>query len=159
MTTATAPQSVPPQARQAVATMYTGMALTAITTILVPVFIALATDDYTDYISVAYPKLGAEKVSNYQQTMVIYLVVNGAVGILAWLWTLRSAKKGKRSVPVVASVVFALGLVLALFNLLIKDSTGYAALSPLLGIAGLLPCAAGLAAVVMLWRARPSGQV
>ncbi|AJC52706.1 hypothetical protein GZL_09315 [Streptomyces sp. 769] len=139
--------------------MYTGMALTAITTILVPVFIALATDDYTDYISVAYPKLGAEKVSNYQQTMVIYLVVNGAVGILAWLWTLRSAKKGKRSVPVVASVVFALGLVLALFNLLIKDSTGYAALSPLLGIAGLLPCAAGLAAVVMLWRARPSGQV
>jgi hypothetical protein len=48
--------------------------------------------------------------------------------------------------------VFAAGTSLALTALLVKDTSGEVGLAPVLGLIGLLPCVAGLAAVVLLWR-------
>lgn len=153
MATATAQHSLSTPARQAVVSMYAGLALTAITSVIAPLA-ALATDVYKHHIETAYPKFNADKVSDAQQTMVIYLVANGIAGAVAWLWALRATKKENRRAPVIAVVLFTVALALALFNLLVKDSTGYAAFPLFLGIVGLLPCAAGLVAVVQLRRAR-----
>ncbi|MGW1374186.1 hypothetical protein ACWD6P_07900 [Streptomyces sp. NPDC002446] len=154
MATATAHRTLSSPQRQAVVTMYVGLALSVIATVIVPLLVALATSSYTDYIKTAYPTYDADKVSNYQQMMLMYLVANGVIGAVTWLWVLRRTKKQKAATFTVASIVFVLALSLALFNYLVKDSTGYAALSPLLGIANLVPCVAGLAAIVMLWRGR-----
>ena len=51
-----------------------------------------------------------------------------------------------------ATALFALGLGIALTDLLIKDTSGETGLSPLLGWVGLLPCVPGLLAVTLLWR-------
>src|SRR5690606_38723296 len=43
----------------------------------------------------------------------------------------------------------------ALFNLLVRDTSGDTGLPPLLGLTGLLPVVAGVVAVVLLWRPSP----
>ncbi len=48
--------------------------------------------------------------------------------------------------------MFALGTAIALFDLLVKDTSGDTGLPPLLGWLGLLPCLAGLLAVALLWQ-------
>jgi hypothetical protein len=50
--------------------------------------------------------------------------------------------------------MFVVGTTIALLDLLIKDTSGDTGLSPLLGWSGMLPCAAGLVAVIVLWRPR-----
>lgn len=49
--------------------------------------------------------------------------------------------------------MFALGALVALIGLLIRDTSGDTGLAPLLGWIGMLPSVAGLAAVTILWRA------
>jgi hypothetical protein len=51
--------------------------------------------------------------------------------------------------------LFALGTSIALTDLLIKDTSGDTGLPPLLGWVGMLPCLAGLLAVILLWRKQP----
>jgi hypothetical protein len=48
--------------------------------------------------------------------------------------------------------MFVVGTSIALFNLLVQDTSGDTGLPPLLGWVGLLPSLAGLAAVILLWR-------
>jgi hypothetical protein len=43
------------------------------------------------------------------------------------------------------------GTGIAVFDLLVKDTSGDTGLPPLLGWIGMLPCLAGLAAVTLLW--------
>lgn len=156
MTAGTTPRSqpLPPLARQAVAAMYGGLALTALGTVLVPLAVALGTDRYRDHIRHAYPDYGTGEVNHYQLVILVYLAVNGVIGLAAWLWTVGKAKRRSRTVHITGTVLFGLGLSSGLINMLTKDSTGYTALSPLLGIVGLLPSVAGLVVVVLLWRAR-----
>lgn len=159
MAAAAAPrtQPLPPTARRAVAVMYAGTALTVLTVVLVPLVVALGTDQYAAHIRHAYPTYDTAEVNHYQQVILIYLAVNAVIGVLAWLWAVRQTRRRSRTVHLAADGLFVLGLSSGLINLLTKDSTGYTALSPLLGIVGLLPSVAGLAVVVLLWRARTAG--
>jgi predicted permease len=86
-----------------------------------------------------------------QTTYLVYLSVVAALGILCWLWTIRAVKAGKRWARGGATAMFALGTAIALTDPLIKDTSGDTGLPPLLGWAGMLPCPAGLIAVVLLW--------
>jgi hypothetical protein len=48
--------------------------------------------------------------------------------------------------------LLALATGIALFDLLVRDTSGDTGLPPLLGCVGLLPCLAGLLAVMRLWK-------
>jgi hypothetical protein len=48
--------------------------------------------------------------------------------------------------------MFGLGAGTAVFDLLVRDTSGDTGLPPLLGWSGLIPCLAGAVAVVRLWR-------
>jgi hypothetical protein len=50
------------------------------------------------------------------------------------------------------SKLLALATGIALFDLLVRDTSGDTGLPPLLGWVGLLPCLAGLLAVMRLWK-------
>ena len=76
----------------------------------------------------------------------------GALGVISWLWTIRTVHAGKRWARGAATVMFALGTSIALFDLFVKDTSGDTGLPPLLGWIGMLPCLAGLLAVTLLWR-------
>jgi hypothetical protein len=49
-------------------------------------------------------------------------------------------------------VLFVLATSVALAALLAKDTSGETSLAPALGLIGIIPCIAGLAAVITLWR-------
>ncbi|OPC76589.1 hypothetical protein B4N89_46730 [Embleya scabrispora] len=79
------------------------------------------------------------------------LSVVGALGVLAWLWTIR-AVKARRWARTGSIVMFALGIGAGLTGLLTRDTSGATGLPSALGWAGMAPCLAGLAAVALLWR-------
>ena len=82
----------------------------------------------------------------------VYLSVIGALGIICWLWMIWAVTAGKRWARGAATAIFALGTGIVLFDLLVKDTSGDTGLPPLLGGVGMLPCLAGLLAVMLLWR-------
>ncbi|MGV9557310.1 hypothetical protein [Streptomyces sp. NPDC003401] len=151
---ASRPQQLPPPAHRAVVTMYAGLALTLLAIVIVPLVVALGTDQYADHIRHAYPDYSTDEVNHYQLIILIYLAVNGVIGALAWLWVIRQTRLHKPTVHLAAAALFAGGLTLALINMFTEDSTGYTALSTPLGLVGFLPSVAGLAVVALLWRAR-----
>lgn len=87
----------------------------------------------------------------------IYLSIVGALGIICWFCAIWAVRTGKRWARSVTTLMLALGVGIALFNLLVKDTSGDTGLPPLLGWVGMLPCLAGLLAVTLLWRrSRPT---
>ncbi|MFZ3555039.1 hypothetical protein [Streptomyces sp. BH055] len=87
-------------------------------------------------------------VTNY----LVVLSVTGALGVLAWLTTAWAVKTAKRWACPAATVLFMLGAGIGLVGLLAKDTSGATGLPPELGWAGMLPCLAGVVAVILLWR-------
>lgn len=82
-----------------------------------------------------------------------YLYLTGAVGIVLWPIAIRGASGRKRWVPVVATIVFLVGAILAVFTLVVSEYE--TPLFPTLrGVLGLLPSVAGLTAVIVLWASR-----
>jgi hypothetical protein len=71
---------------------------------------------------------------------------------MSWLWTIWALKNRTRWARATATALFVLGTGIALFDLLIKDTSGQTGLPPLLGCIGMLPSVAGLLAVTLLWR-------
>lgn len=65
------------------------------------------------------------------------------------IWATR---RGKAWIRRTATVLFALGTLVALTALLVQDTSGDTGLAPLLGWIGVLPCVPGLLAVTLLWR-------
>ncbi len=139
--------------RRAVAALYAGLALTVIATAVAFVGQAAA-DVLSRHIRAGYPDMSQAEVASGASTYLTYLAVVGAVGVAAWWWTAWAVRKRKRYARTVATTAFLLGGALALTNLLIKDTSGDTGLPALLGWAGMLPSAAGLVAVVLLWKGR-----
>jgi hypothetical protein len=144
--------------QSAVGAMYTGLGLTVVA-MIVP-YIDLATGNMlAGHIKAGYPTYTQGRIDTAVITYLIYLSVVGALGIICWfcaIWAVRTSKRWARSV---ATLVLALGVGIALFNLLVKDTSGDTGLPPLLGWVGMLPCLAGLLAVTLLWRrSRPTSQ-
>lgn len=83
--------------------------------------------------------------------VVAYLVAVGVVGALGWLVTLWAVRRGWRWAPLLATVVLLVALAVTGADLAVSEY-GQPILPTWLGLVGLLPCVAGLVAVVLLWR-------
>ncbi|GGM79897.1 hypothetical protein ACFFX1_44905 [Dactylosporangium sucinum] len=141
--------------QSAIGTMYAGLGLTVVA-MIVPY---IARTSLADHIRAGYPTYAQGPVDTAVMTYLIYLTVLGALGIACWFGAIWAVRTGKRWARSVATLVFALGAGIALFNLLVKDTSGDTGLPPLLGWVGVLPCLAGLLVVTLLWRtSRPTSQ-
>ncbi|GAA3747163.1 hypothetical protein [Salinactinospora qingdaonensis] len=85
----------------------------------------------------------------------VYLYVTGGIGVVTWLLLIAAARTPRSWVAVLATIVFCCGLGGGLFNLTISEYGG-PVLPALWSGLTLLPCVAGLVAVVLLWRAARS---
>jgi hypothetical protein len=137
----------------AIAAMYAGLALTLAATIVVYVDHATA-NVLARHIRAGYPTYSQARIDTAVTTYLICLSVVGALGIASWLWTIWAIKARKRWARLAASGMFAIGTGIALFALLVKDTSGGPGLAPLLGWVGLAPCLAGLLAITLLWSDR-----
>jgi hypothetical protein len=135
----------------AIAAMYAGLALTVMATI-VPHVDPFTAGVLGDHIRAGYPAHTDARIDTAVTTYLVYLSVVGALGLVGWLGTMSAVKAGKRWVRGGATAMFALGTGIALFDLLVKDTSGDTGLPPLLGWVGMLPCLAGLLAVALLRR-------
>ena len=135
------------QKRSTIAAMCAGLGLTVGVT-LIP---HLARGRLSDHIQAGYPDYPPARIDSAVSIYVVYLSVVGALGILCWLGAIWAVKAGKRWAPAAAAATFAVGTGVALFNLLVKDTSGDTGLPPMLGWAGLLPCLAGLVALLLLF--------
>jgi hypothetical protein len=137
--------------RSPIAAMYVGLALTVVAAI-VPYVDHATADLLANHIRAGYPRYSDGRVDTAVTTYLVYLTVVGALGIAAWLGTIQAVKSGKRWARGGATAMFALSTGIALFDLLVKDTSGDTGLPQLLGWVGMLPCLAGLLAVALLWR-------
>jgi predicted permease len=128
--------------------MHVGLALTVLAVLAVVIGSADLTRQLHD-IEDAF--VGAGKAGQSSSIVVTYLLVVCGLGIVSWLWIGWAVRKGKRWVRPVATVVFVVATGIALLNLVMEEY-GRTLLPTLLGVAGVLPCVAGLAAVVLLWK-------
>ncbi|MBV8991945.1 MAG: hypothetical protein JOZ73_12290 [Solirubrobacterales bacterium] len=137
--------------RAAIGAICVGLALTVVALVVLYVDHATA-NKLADHIRAGYPTYSQGRIDTAVTTYLVYLSVTGALGIICWLWTIWALKAGQRWARAAATAMFALGTGIALFDLLIKDTSGETGLPPLLGWTGMLPCLAGLLAVTLLWR-------
>jgi len=137
--------------RPAIAAMYAGLGLTVLA-MIVPYVDHVTANTLAGHIRAGYPAYTQARIDSAVTVYLVYLSVVGALGVICWLATIRAVKAGKRWARGAATAVFALGTGIALIDLLIKDTSGDTGLPPLLGWAGMLPCLAGLLAIVLLWR-------
>ncbi|HEY3503801.1 MAG TPA: hypothetical protein VGN37_13580 [Actinocatenispora sp.] len=137
--------------RSAMAALVAGLALTLVA-LLAPYASGTV---LADHIRAGYPSYDAARIDTAATTYLVYLSVVGALGVLGWLGTLWAAGRRKPWARWVATGLFAVGTSVALFDLLVRDTSGDTGLPPLLGWLGLLPCLAGIAALALLWRRRP----
>ena len=72
-------------------------------------------------------------------TWLIYLSALVALGIVGWFLAIRAVRAGRRWARGLATSMFALGAGIAVFNLLVRDTSGDTGLPPLLGWVGMLP--------------------
>jgi hypothetical protein len=135
----------------AIVAMYAGLALTVVT-LIVPYIDHATANVLGDHIRAGYPTYSQAAIDTAVTTYLVYVSVMGALGVISWLWTIRTVNAGKRWARGAATAMFALGTGIALFDLLVKDTSGDTGLPPLLGCTGMLPCLAGLLAVTQLWR-------
>lgn len=140
--------------RPVIAALYAGLGLTIIATIAL--YVDRATVNLlADHIRAGYPAYPRRRVDTAVTAWLVYLSVVGTLGISGWCWTIWALRAGRRWARGAATVMCALGVGTALFNLLVRDTSGDTGLPPLLGAVGVLPCLAGLVAVTLLWRRRP----
>jgi hypothetical protein len=144
--------------QSAIGAMYAGLGLTVVA-MIAPYVDRANGNMLAGHIRAGYPTYTQGRIDTAVMTYLIYLSVVGALGIVCWLGAIWGVRTGKRWARGVATLVLALGAGVALFNLLVKDTSGDTGLPPLLGWVGMLPCLAGLLAVTLLWkRSRPTSQ-
>lgn len=130
--------------------MYVGMALTAVL-MVAPLVDMVTVDSIASHVRDAYPNWPDRLVALDRNAIVGWLGGVGLLGLGAWLWAILSARRGRRSARWVGTVMFTLGLVVALVDLSVGGGA-YSQVIPLgYGLLGLLPVAVGLVAVVSLW--------
>lgn len=137
--------------RAAVVAMYTGLAATVLATI-VPYVDRATSHMLADHIRAGYPGYSQARIDTAVSTYLVLLTVIGVLGIVGWLWSIHLANARSRWARGSATLMFVLGVSVAVTDLLIKDTSGTTGLSPLLGWVGVLPCLPGLVAVTCLWR-------
>ena len=133
------------------AAMYAGLAFTVIAT-LVPYLDRATSNALAQHIRAGYPAYPAARIETAANMYLVYLSVIGALGVAGWVWTVHAVKAGSRWARPGATTLFCLAAIVAVTDLLIRDTSGDTGLPHLLGWVGVLPSLAGLLAVIQLWR-------
>jgi hypothetical protein len=136
--------------RSAIKAMYIGVGLTVVA-VIVPYVDHVTANELAGHIREGYPTYSQARIDTAVTTYLVYLSVLAALGTISWISTIRALKNRKPRARAAATALFVLGTGIALFDLLIKDTSGKTGLPPLLGWIGMLPCVAGLLAVTLLW--------
>jgi hypothetical protein len=145
------PPTTTPPLQSTVAAMAVGLVLTVVATI-----VPFVTGALHDHIRTGYPTYTDARVDSAVNSWLIILTVIGALGVAGWLGSIGIVAARKPWARWAATGMFALGTGVAVADLLIRDNSGDIGLAPLLGWIGMLPSAAGLVAVVLLWRRSPT---
>ena len=135
----------------ALGTLYAGTALTVCATIA-PYVDREAGQVLADHIRDGYPRYTQRQVHDAVTTWLAALTAVGVLGLAGWTWTIWAVTRPLRWAPSAATAMFVLGITVSSTALLVKDTSGEPGLAPLFGWLGLLPCAPGLLAVLMLRR-------
>ncbi len=106
------------------------------------------------HIQVSYPHYSKAHIDSAAATYIIYLSVVGALGLIAWLSSIRAVNQDKRWIRPAATLIFILATSLSLTDLLIRDTSGDTGLPALLGWIGMLPSLPGLVTLNLLWKDR-----
>jgi hypothetical protein len=142
----------PSPQRGALAALYAGLVLTAAVTVAA----YLERSAIADHVREGYPGYGSGRVDDAVTAWLAILTVVGVLGAAGWLSTARLVGAGRAGARWVALTLFAAGTSVALAAAVTKDTSGEVGLAPQVGWLGLLPCVAGLVAVVQLWARRPA---
>lgn len=149
--TDTRPHTNPVGTRLRPTAMFLGLALAVIAT--VAPLVDLATADTTwDHVRDAYPTWSDALVRGDRNAIVLWLVITGTLGVLTWLWTIYAVTARKRWALRATVTAFVAGTSVALANLTMPGGQYDIIVPPVLGWLTLLPCLAGLAAVVSIRR-------
>lgn len=140
-----------PAGRGAVMALSVGLALTVIALVAAVVDQA-SVHGIADHVRALY---GPHDLHPDPNVLFNLLYVTGAFGVLLWLVTIRGVWRQKRWPRVVGALVTVVATSLALLNLLAFEH-GTQIFPTVWGVIGLLPCIAGVVAVILLWRQRPA---
>jgi hypothetical protein len=144
-----------PASRPAIRVMVLGLALTVVA-LAAPVVDQVTTGTLAAHLETVYA--GSGVAAPAAPAITIYLVVVGVVGVLCWVATIEAVRRRRRRAPATAAAFLVLGAALAVVDLTVSEY-GRPILPAWLGVLGLLPCLAGLVAVVLLSRRpRPVGR-
>jgi len=139
--------------RSAMPALYSGLLLTMLAT-GAPFVDAATTHLLADHVRAGYPAYSDSRIDEAVTTYLVCLSVVGVLGILCWLATIWAVRSGRRWAPAAGVGALVAGTAIALAGLLIKDTSGDTGLPATLGWIGMLPCIAGLVAVIRLWQGR-----
>jgi hypothetical protein len=135
-------------------------------TVLATLGAVLGAGPIGDHISAGYPHAGAQEISEGVRFYTTCLVALGVLGLVGWGTALWAARRSRPLARLLSTGLLVLGAAISVAALLIRDTSGETALAPGIGAMGLAPCAAGLIAVVLLWRgssdareSSPNGEV
>lgn len=140
--------ALPGSARRAVVAMLTGLALSVAAMLALAANLA-STDMLARHLHEVYAGYAVSPPD--EVAVATYLFTLGGLGIVAWLWMVWAVRRQKRWARLVATGMFVLASVVAVANLTVTEY-GQTILPTQFGLAGLVPCLAGLVAVVLLWR-------
>lgn len=157
-TSQSAPNRTTTPARGRPRAMYVGLALTVIG-VLAPLVDVATVDTLSAHVRAAYPNWAPDLIQADRNAILVFLVVTGVLGIAVWSWTIWAVTVRKTWARLASTVAFAVGTLLALTALTMSGAHYDTIVPPAYGTLNLLPCAAGLVAVVTLWRRRaiPAG--
>ncbi|MEU7315460.1 hypothetical protein [Streptomyces sp. NPDC007083] len=133
--------------------MYIGLALTAVSA-LAPLVDVATVDTIAGHVRAAYPQWGPGAVGRDRTAITLYLALTGGLGVLLWLVVIRAVAADRRWARAGATSAWGVGVTVAMANLGMGGEH-YEVIVPVgYGLLTLLPCVAGGAAVLRLWRRR-----
>ncbi|WP_147915413.1 hypothetical protein [Ruania zhangjianzhongii] len=156
--TTTAPTSRPSARTRppAAFTIWIGLALTVLAA-LAPLLDLVTTGTIEAHVRATYPDWPDEWVQADTTAIAVGLGVIGLLGIISWLITLRATIRGRRWVPIVATILWILAVTVTAYATTTPTGAYDRMVPTVLGLITALPCLAGVVAVVQLWRHRLRG--
>jgi len=134
------------------------LGLGLVSTIVVSIFPWLERSGLADHIEAGYPAYPPDRIDTAVVTYLVYLSVLGAAGVAGWLTTMWATRRGDRWARWLAAALCGAGILIALFNALVRDTSGDTGLPSQLGWVGVLPCVVGVLAVVLMWAPSEPGR-
>ncbi|WP_220472211.1 MFS transporter [Tomitella gaofuii] len=138
--------------RHALRAMYAGLILSVLAVIVAYADRAGGPTSLAGHLRSGYPAYSPTQIDAAAHTYLVLLTALGGVGVACWLGAIRAVRTGKRWARCACAATWGAATSLAIAGLVVTDTSGDVGLPPLLGWAGLLPCVAGLVAVVLLRR-------